>query len=156
MAKQSIADRFWSKVNKTDTCWLWTRQLSTKGYGRFLYYSRSERSSRGMYAHRVSWIMANGPIPDGANVLHKCDTPACVNPEHLFLGTQSDNMQDCKRKGRTCNYNGENHPQARLTESDVRAIRSDTRTQSQIALAYGITRGFVNSIKKRHAWKHID
>src|SRR5262245_50376469 len=94
-------DRFWAKVNKTDGCWLWTAQVNNKGYGRFYYYPKTEthRRSWGIYAHRLSWMLANGEIPEGMNVLHRCDTPACVNPEHLFLGTQADNMHDCKIKG---------------------------------------------------------
>lgn len=89
---QPIAPRFWSKVHITDGCWLWTGALRN-GYGRF-------GSRPFKYAHRVSWELANGPTGD-LKVLHRCDNPRCVRPDHLFLGTQLDNMRDRSAKGRT-------------------------------------------------------
>lgn len=93
--------RFESKVERIPfhTCWEWTGSLMTRSdeghrYGSFYYGGRSE------LAHRVSWLISRGPIPEGLWVLHRCDNPGCVNPDHLFLGTQTDNMQDCARKGR--------------------------------------------------------
>jgi hypothetical protein len=151
----TLEQRFWSKVRKTETCWLWQRQLNNKGYGRFLFYSRSTgRTSRGMYAHRVSWILINGPIPEDVNVLHRCDTPACVNPAHLFLGTQADNMADCSDKGRFCRDGCPPH-RRKLTTHDVIAIREDGRTHAQISRAYGISRGYVNNIKQRRIRKRV-
>jgi len=90
-----MEERFWAKVDRTDDCWLWTACRTTHGYGQF----RPERS-RGAQAHRVAWELTNGPIPAGMLVLHRCDNPPCVNPAHLFLGTQSDNMRDMYAKGR--------------------------------------------------------
>ena len=88
--------RFWEKVNKTDTCWLWTAQRTTGGYGVFRIRNPRAQTT----AHRVAWEMAHGPIPDGLNVCHHCDTPSCVRPDHLFLGTQRENLRDMTVKGR--------------------------------------------------------
>lgn len=89
--------RFWGKVEKTATCWIWKGALNSDGYGNTIMPKPSRKN---MYAHRRSWEEANGPIPKGQQVLHRCDTPACVNPAHLFLGTHDDNMADKRRKGR--------------------------------------------------------
>lgn len=92
-----LADRFWKRVVKSDGCWLWTGNRAVGGYGVIL----PGGGTRGLaLAHRVSWEIHFGPIPDGMHVLHKCDNPPCVNPAHLFLGTQRDNNTDKVRKGR--------------------------------------------------------
>lgn len=91
--------RFWSKVAITanpDKCWEWTRALATGGYGSF--YDRN--IGRNAIASRVAWEMTYGEIPPGMKALHKCDNPCCCNPNHIFIGTQKDNMQDMVRKGR--------------------------------------------------------
>src|SRR3990167_9586370 len=90
---RSVDERFWNRVNKTATCWLWTASCN-KGYGQ-MWDGKKIRST-----HRLSWEMANGPITDGLCVLHKCDVRACVCPSHLFLGTVADNQTDMKKKGR--------------------------------------------------------
>jgi hypothetical protein len=90
-----LAERFWVKVEKSDGCWLWTGSR-TKGYG---YIARDNTGNPG-YAHRISWEIRYGPIRGNLCVLHKCDTPLCVRPDHLFLGTKSDNAKDCVSKGR--------------------------------------------------------
>jgi hypothetical protein len=118
--------RFWSKVAKRgpDECWEWQASLNQAGYGQFaVVTTRPKRNDR---AHRVSWILQFGEIPDNLCVLHKCDNPKCVNPNHLFLGTRRDNIHDCIAKGRYrigCRHNGEAHHRALLTEDDVREIR---------------------------------
>lgn len=93
-----LTDAFWAKVNKTDGCWLWTATKTTSGYGRISFRGQ-------LYmAHRLMCAVINGgQIPDGLLVLHKCDVRHCVNPEHLFLGTQSENLLDCVAKGRHVN-----------------------------------------------------
>ena len=94
----SREERFWAKVEKTDWCWIWTGARSQFGYGNLTTNGKQEN------AHRVSWEIHFGPIPDGMRVLHACDNPPCVRPFHLFLGTQKDNNRDRETKGRG------NHP----------------------------------------------
>lgn len=106
-----IEDRFWEKVDKKsdNECWAWLASISRDGYGCF----------GSDLAHRVSWKINRGEIPPNMYVCHKCDNPQCVNPSHLFLGTQFDNMQDMVRKGRISNKAGEANPKSKLTEADV-------------------------------------
>jgi hypothetical protein len=93
MTSNEIA-RFWSRVRKGDDCWEWLGRTSTNGYGAVWADKRDRR------AHRVAWELVNGPIPDGLYVCHHCDNKRCVRPDHLFIGTATDNMQDALRKGR--------------------------------------------------------
>lgn len=93
----AIADRFWSKVQKTDGCWEWQGGRFNFGYG------RAWDGERQVLAHRLAFALTSGAIPDGLHVLHKCDVPLCVNPAHLFLGTHADNMADKCAKGRDVN-----------------------------------------------------
>jgi hypothetical protein len=95
MADQDWLPRFWAKVNKTEGCWLWTASTVKFGYGQFGVSKTIHKNT-----HRLSWEIHRGPIPAGMYVCHACDVPACVNPAHLFLGTQRDNVLDCVRKGR--------------------------------------------------------
>jgi len=88
---------FWAEVEKTDGCWLWRAALSTNGYG------QTSRDGVQIRAHRLAWELERGPIPVGLLVLHRCDVPTCVNPDHLFLGTNKDNSRDMAAKGRDGN-----------------------------------------------------
>lgn len=97
---RSESDRFWNYVDKTDTCWLWTGAKDRRGYGRFRCGFKINGTRRSETASRFSWALLNGPIPDGLDVCHHCDTPPCVNPAHLFIGTRQDNVDDMIAKGR--------------------------------------------------------
>ena len=100
-----LSERVMSKVRvEASGCWVWQGSAGKDGYGRMVYRLDGQRVIRG--AHRVSWEVANGPIPEGMHVLHRCDNPPCVNPAHLFLGTQADNMRDMTRKGRHWQLSG--------------------------------------------------
>jgi hypothetical protein len=151
-SKLTLADRFWSKVLKTETCWLWQAQRNNKGYGCLAVYRSDKGRHWPTYAHRLSWTLTNGPIPDELNVLHRCDTPACVNPDHLFLGTQCDNMRDCVNKGRM----PPSTSHAKLTEDQVRGIRIDTRPHHIIAAAYDLKRLAVWNIKHLKTWAWVE
>ena len=88
-------ERYWNKVGKTEDCWLWTANKFKGGYGQYQFLGKPNG------AHRISWIIHYGEIPKGMHVLHRCDNPPCVNPNHLFLGTHTDNMKDKAEKGRS-------------------------------------------------------
>jgi hypothetical protein len=111
-------------------------------------------------AHRMSYTMYVGEAPQGLYVLHRCDNRKCVNPNHLFLGTAADNSRDMVGKGRYAgghwpHRTGQEHGRSKLSESDVIAIRADTRTQSEIAKQYGVGRTQISKIKNRENWQLI-
>lgn len=173
-----LEEKFWPKVEKTKTCWLWIASTRGKGYGAF------GADGKNQYAHRASWEIHYGPIPDGLWVLHHCDTPACVNPQHLFLGTNADNMQDCVAKGRTATGErngskthperrpkgerhgththpgsrptGERNGRAKLTEVQVWEIRalyaSGEYSQHAIASRFGVSRPQISAIVNFKNW----
>ena len=149
---KSLQDRFWSKVDQSKglfDCWLWTASCSTKGYGWFCLAGRQ------LHAHRVAYELAIGPIPSGFCVLHHCDNPPCVNPAHLWLGTQADNGCDMDAKGRRFLPKGEHNGSAKLTERDVLAIRSDEGIYRAIAVFYGVHHETISRVKNRKSWRHI-
>ena len=130
-------------------CWLWTAH-TIMGYGRFVGCGASTM------AHRAAWIIYVGPIPDGISVLHRCDTPECVNPLHLFLGTYTDNVRDAIKKGRfKFPPFGEAHHSSKVTIQDVITIRNDPRSIPEIAREYGLTYWATQKIKERLSWKHV-
>lgn len=104
-------------------------------------------------ANRIAWTLYNGEIPIGFSVLHRCDVRCCVNPNHLFLGTQLDNIKDRVRKGR--NALGESHGHSKFTEDDIRKIRSDSRSRKQVAEEYNISQGHLRRILIRELWAHV-
>lgn len=146
-------DRFWAKVDKSGSCWLWTAGKRGDGYGAF----RADDLRGGYGAHRFSYELANGPIPDGLVVMHSCDRPLCVNPDHLSVGTVADNAADAARKAR--HPRGSHNHQSKLTEGQVLGIRAEYVlggiTQTAIAERYGISPALVSHIITRKAWKHI-
>jgi hypothetical protein len=152
--RKPLKERFEEKVmpEPNTGCWLWMGKVCTNGYGEF--WPKPDVAEQ---AHRTAWILYVGPIPEGMNVLHKCDTRSCVNPLHLFLGTQKDNMQDCVKKGRFRggpNANTDHRPSP-LTESQVLAIRADTRPKRLIAREYGIDPKTVRNIKDQVHFRHL-
>jgi hypothetical protein len=147
-------DRFWFNVSKgTDTeCWIWTAGKNKNGYGKTTLHGKD------IGAHRLSWIIAFGEIPDNLHVLHKCDNPSCVNPGHLFLGTNADNSRDRAQKGRNPFQNGEANPYCKLSCSDVLEIRRLSKLgvpQGEIARRYNIKQTNVSCIILRKTWRHI-
>jgi hypothetical protein len=131
-----LLERFWRKVRKTDGCWEWTASFRGLGYGQI------KVNQKMLYAHRVSWEMANGPIPDGLCVLHHCDNPPCVNPDHLFLGTQADNMRDKVRKNRQ----GFPWKVAPCHHEEMRKLKSRGLPPMDIGKAYGLSQSRVYAI----------
>lgn len=131
-------------------CWLWTGTSTKMGYG---VIAKN-------YAHRLSYRWHIGE-PGKLHVLHRCDNPPCVNPAHLFIGTQQDNNNDKLAKGRAAggSMKGEAHPSRKLSESDVLAIRSEYATgdknQSRLARKYGVRQGTIWQIVNRNSWRHV-
>jgi HNH endonuclease len=132
-------------------CWIWRRDTNTReGHGRITYEGAR------MMAHRASFLAFVGPIPPGLQVLHRCDVPACVNPDHLFLGTQLDNMRDCAAKGRYNPLRGVNNPSARLTLAKVSVIRrrrDEGASISELARNADVSRATVRSILAGETWR---
>lgn len=146
----SDSARFMAKVSPEPNsgCWLWTAYCEPRyGYGRF------QRE----IAHRVSYRLFVGAIPQGLLVCHRCDNPSCVNPDHLFLGTSSDNALDRNRKGRAASRAGEAHGRAKLTDSAVRTIRAlrGVAQQRDVGEMFGVTQMTVSRIQRNDGWRHI-
>lgn len=160
---KSAESRFWSKVSKdgpihpvlNTACREWSGNMSGFGYGRFW------DGANDVSAHRFSYILHYSAIPDGLWVLHKCDNPICTNPEHLFAGTRQDNVDDMIAKNRHRQGHcpaGESNPSAKLTESDVLAIRAMAQAGTRrklIAEQFGVSLPLIEKIISRSVWKHI-
>ena len=174
MSKQTRQQRivkFWAgtKISDLLACWEWQRgKYGAKGYGCFYFDGKTRQ------AHRVAWTIVYGDIPTGMWVLHKCDNPACCNPNHLYLGTAKDNMRDSVERGRRpTRYNQpiegsyrarkrnkgqEYHFKSKLSEADVIRIRellSEGRTGMSLAKQYGVCRQNIHNIKHRRTWAHL-
>lgn len=154
-------ERFWSKVNKTSGCWIWTASKRNKGYGAFGWTTPDGQTIQER-AHRVSWMWTHGEIPNGLCVLHRCDVPACVNPDHLFLGTKAENNDDMRRKGRSVpgGTYGAGRYKRKLTPKEVMGIRI-SRTEHGFSYAalsrvYGISISHAHRIVNGGSWKHLD
>ena len=146
--------KFWARVDKSGDCWLWTGTKTRGGYGMIRWRVGARTDS--YRAHRYAYAEVYGAIPEGAEVCHHCDNPACVRPEHLFVGSRTDNVRDMLDKGRESR--GENRYNAKLTADDVIAIRSMRERGielKQIAAVYGVNKTTVFTICKRSTWKHI-
>jgi hypothetical protein len=148
---ESIAEVFQAIPSNEAGCMLWPMARSSNGYGHISLNYKT------LSAHKVAWELKFGAVPDGLVVMHKCDTRACVNVEHLQLGTYKDNMQDCSKKRRIAH--GTRNPHAKLTDSDVREIRelyaSGKHTQWELARRYGVWQGSIWQIIKGKAWRHL-
>lgn len=175
------AEIFWAHVDKSGDCWLWDGPRKDEGYGRFFWWD-GERNRREA-AHRLAWELLRGPIPKGLFVCHDCpggDNPRCVNPAHMFLGTQLDNIRDMMRKGRhgsqvdperyraarmKCgshlpHYRGEECAYAKVTEAQVVEIRylyaAGGITHRQLAKRFGLGKTTVGHILHGRKWAHAD
>ena len=162
--KGSLEERFWRKVDKSlglgpnGDCWLWLGGVAGLGYGSIGLGSRDMGRD---YVHRVSWVLENGLIAEDLFVLHTCDVRLCVTPDHLWLGTQKDNMQDMlmKGRGRAGGPSGEKHGMSKLTDEKVRTIRSryaaGSVSQEVLADEFGVSQSTVSRVLLSECWKHI-
>lgn len=145
-------DKFHTRINKSGDCWEWTAGVTPDGYGKM----RIEGVDR--LAHRIAWEEFVGPIPDELWVLHRCDNPPCCNPDHLWLGTHLDNMQDMARKGRSGIYRGEQLWSAKLTEECVRSIRrmhASGVSKGTLCGHFGVGRSAISLIVRNKRWVHV-
>jgi hypothetical protein len=128
-------------------CWLWTGTLHRDGYGQISIGGKVHR------AHRLAYEVVAGPVPDGLGVLHRCDVRCCVNPDHLYAGTPAENSADAVRRGRVTR--GTLSPHAKLTDDDVRTIRSSTQSIADIAQRFGVSTPVVRKIRNGSQWRHV-
>lgn len=159
LTDEQAIENFWSKVEKTDGCWNWKGPINTKGYGNY-----NSLKTNGLFdsrlAHRISYYIVNGEYDRELKVCHACDNPLCVNPNHLFLGTQSDNMQDCSNKGRNGQQNnpikGEKHGRSKLDWGKVREIRKmyaeEKISKSELARQYDVDHKQIRNILNNINW----
>lgn len=158
-AHGSMEDRFWRRVKKTDGCWTWTGGKYNGGYG-FLR-GIGGRNAPNVAAHRFSYMIHKGDIPQGMVIMHSCDNPACVNPDHLSVGTYKDNTQDMISKGRRANNpltygKGEVNPRALLNEAKVRYIRASKASHAALARELGVSDVCIFKVRNRQTWSHIE
>jgi len=145
-----VSFRLWNRcIVGMNGCWVFTGYKNPKGYGRI------DVNSKPVYAHRLAFELAFGPIPDGLWVLHRCDNPSCCNPEHLWLGTNNDNIRDMLRKDRS--LKGVRHPQVKLTQQDVTTIRElyavGMVTQTALSEQFGVSRRNIYCILRGKTWR---
>ena len=152
MITAELIERFEAKFQKTEGCWNWTASTAGKGYGQI----KLPGTRRQIYAHRLSWLIYKGDVPDGHQVLHNCDNPKCVNPAHLFTGTGEDNLQDMKQKGR--HLYGERNNQSKLTDDKVRQIKACLAagmSQRRVAKAFDVIQSTISKIHRGRRWAHV-
>ena len=148
-AHAPIADRFWKKVCKTANCWEWIGGLTGAGYG---IIQEAGKGSKNLLAHRVSYTIHKGEIPDGLQVLHSCDNRACVNPDHLRPGTQSENIIEAYQRGRKLGRDRKNGSKLELHQ--VQFIKQHPElTDAELARMYIVTPGTIRAIRRGITWK---
>lgn len=130
-------------------CLLWTGAVSSTGYGSLRWKGRTEK------AHRMAWVCRHGSINSALHACHKCDVRSCVNADHLFLGTNADNVADKLAKGRRNGPVGETHGSARFTKEVVRCIRAEAGTHKSLGEKYGVSAAAIGAIKRRETWGHV-
>ena len=155
--KQRIFNRCEWRDGPLDTrCLVWTgyRNCRVGGeYGRITYNGKSR------FVHRLTWMAEKGEIGEGLFVCHKCDCPPCCNVDHLFVGTNSDNLRDCVNKGRHDDRHGENNSRALLTEAEVSLIKYFLQqgwSSARLAKRYGVSRSAIFNIKTKRTWRHVN
>lgn len=146
-----IKERFLSKIEKTKSCWNWIGSIDKYGYGYIKLKTGKHRK-----AHRLSYEIFIGKIPENLFVCHTCDNPKCVNPKHLFVGSARDNMKDAINKKRA--LIGEKNPRAKLTTEQVKEIRFRSKSEKTIELAreFNVSTGAIQDIKHNRNWRNID
>lgn len=149
---RSLQERFDAKYTPEPNsgCWLWAACVDKDGYGIIAFGTRGKKKEA---AHRVSWEMQNGTIPHGLQVLHRCDNPSCVNPDHLHVGTGAENHADKARRDRS--PFGERQGGHKLTEQQVIAVLHDERPQTTIASDYGVSQSAISLIKRGQNWARV-
>jgi len=146
-----VGQRFWSKVQKSDGCWIWTGAVSSNGYGEFTIVHGTVVTS-----HRLSYFLAGGTLSAGQEVLHTCDNYLCVRPDHLYPGTQAENMRDWRERG--VRSWSKRHPTAKLTADDVRVIRARLKEGEMhrlIASDFGVCTSCISHIARGARWSSI-
>jgi hypothetical protein len=149
---KAMEARFHKYTTKTESCWIWRASTNSKGYGQIC-----TSNGKTMQAHRYSYELHKGPIPPGLYICHTCDTPRCVNPDHLFAGTSLDNARDKVNKRRQNIGSGQHR--AKLREEDIEPIRELLAARvscQEIARRYGVSGSVIASIKRRERWTHVE
>jgi uncharacterized protein (UPF0248 family) len=137
------------KQGEKESCWIWEGNKTGNGYGSLAINGKQ------IPTHRLSYEYFVGPIPEGMCVCHTCDTPLCLNFNHLWLGTKKDNMRDCVNKDRNYHSRGEKHPKHKLTEEQVKEIRASTLKRCELGQMYGVAKSTIKDIKNGKNWSWL-
>lgn len=150
----SLEERFFRKVDKTEKCWVWIGNTSRNGYGSI---QSGGKGSPTLSAHRLSYEMHKGQIPDGLVVMHSCDNPSCVNPDHLSVGTFKENTHDMIAKGRkrTVAPKGTSNGKAKLNDDLVRYIRQSDKNAASIARELRLSENCIRGVRTGRTWSHV-